>query len=133
QRLHVLVTGGARGIGAAVTRRLQNDGLCVTMLGRSLDAGQALAAEAPDQLYAVAADVSDEREVATAVAQAEAHFGPIQILVNNAGQAQSVPFRKMELALWRHMLDVNLTGTMLCTQKVLPAMLDAGWGRIINV
>lgn len=133
QCLHALVTGGARGIGAAISRRLKNDGLRVTVLGRSLDAGQALTAEAPDQLHAVAADVSDEQQVAKALAQAEARFGPVQLLINNAGQAQSAPFRKMDLALWQQMLDVNLTGTMICTQAVLPAMLGAGWGRIVNV
>lgn len=133
QRLHALVTGGARGIGAAVSRRLKNDGLRVTVLGRSLEAGQRFSAEAPEQLHAVAADVSDEQQVAKALAQAQDRFGPIQLLINNAGQAQSMPFRKMERALWQQMLDVNLTGTMLCTQAVLPAMLDAGWGRIVNV
>lgn len=131
--LHALVTGGARGIGAAVTRRLQQDGVRVTVLGRSLEAGQAFAAAAPEQCHAVAADISDEQQVAQAVANAEARFGPVQLLVNNAGQAQSAPFRKMDAALWQRMIDVNLTGTMLCTKAVLPHMLDAGWGRIVNV
>jgi NAD(P)-dependent dehydrogenase (short-subunit alcohol dehydrogenase family) len=67
------------------------------------------------------------------VRQAQDRYGPIQVLVNNAGQAESAPFAKMDEALWRRMLDVNLTGTMLCTQAVLPDMLQAGWGRIVNV
>lgn len=131
--VHALVTGGGRGIGAAIARRLVADGLQVTVLGRSLQAVQALAAEQPESLHAVAADVADAQDVARAVADAQARFGPVQVLVNNAGQAESAPFLKMELALWQRMLDVNLTGTMLCTQAVLPGMLAAGWGRIVNV
>lgn len=130
---HALVTGGARGIGAAVSRRLKDDGLRVTVLGRDPDAGRAFTAEAPDRLHAVAADVGDEQQVARAVADAEARFGPVQLLINNAGQARSVPFHRMDAVLWQQMLDVNLTGTMICTQAVLPAMLEAGWGRVVNV
>lgn len=131
--LHALVTGGARGIGAAISRRLISGGLRVTVLGRSLEAGRAFASEDPEHLYAVSADVSEAQQVAKALAEAQSHFGPVQLLINNAGQAQSAPFRKMEMALWQRMLDVNLTGTMVCTQAVLPGMLEAGWGRIVNV
>jgi NAD(P)-dependent dehydrogenase (short-subunit alcohol dehydrogenase family) len=81
----------------------------------------------------VAADVADAQQVQQAMHRAQERHGPIQILVNNAGQAESAPFAKMDEALWRRMLDVNLTGTMLCTQAVLPGMLQAGWGRIVNV
>jgi NAD(P)-dependent dehydrogenase (short-subunit alcohol dehydrogenase family) len=123
--LHALVTGGARGIGAAIAQRLVADGLRVTVLSRS--------GAAPHGLHAVAADVADAQQVQSAVLRAQERYGPIQILVNNAGQAESAPFAKMDEALWRRMLDVNLTGTMLCTQAVLPGMLQAGWGRIVNV
>jgi NAD(P)-dependent dehydrogenase (short-subunit alcohol dehydrogenase family) len=81
----------------------------------------------------VAADVTQASQIQAAVRQAQDRYGPIQVLVNNAGQAESAPFAKMDEALWRRMLDVNLTGTMLCTQAVLPDMLQAGWGRIVNV
>ena len=60
-------------------------------------------------------------------------FGPSTILVNNAGQAASAPFPKTDMALWQRMLDVNLTGTFLCTQAALPDMLHAGCGRIVNI
>lgn len=122
---HALVTGGGRGIGAAIARRLAADGLDVTVLGRSLPE--------VDGLHAVAADVADAQQVARAVAAAQERHGPIHILVNNAGQAESAPFAKMDMALWQRMLAVNLTGTMLCTQAVLPGMLAGGWGRIVNV
>lgn len=130
---HALVTGGGRGIGAAVARSLVGRGLRVTVLGRRLDVVQALVAEAPQQLHAVVADVSDAGQVAAALTAAQARFGRVEVLVNNAGQAESAPFLKTDAALWRRMLDVNLTGTMICTQAVLPGMLVSGWGRIVNV
>ncbi|MBV6274373.1 SDR family oxidoreductase [Alcaligenaceae bacterium CGII-47] len=130
---HALVTGGGRGIGAAVAHALLERGYRVTVLGRRLDVVQAFAAQTPDRLHAVAADVADAQMVAQACADAQARFGPIEVLVNNAGQAESAPFLKTDAALWRRMIDVNLTGTMICTQAVLPNMLAAGWGRIINI
>ena len=130
---HALVTGGGQGIGAAVARALVARGMRVTVLGRRLSVVQALADTDPDHLHAVAADVSNAAQVAAALASAKARFGRVDVLVNNAGQAVSAPFHKMDLQLWQQMLDVNLTGTMLCTQAVLPDMLAAGWGRIVNV
>lgn len=130
---HALVTGGGQGIGAAVARALVAQGLRVTVLGRRLDVVTALAQTDPEHLHAVAADVTDATEVVAAMASARARFGGIDVLVNNAGQAVSAPFLKMDAALWQQMLDVNLTGTMVCMQAVLPDMLEAGWGRIVNV
>lgn len=131
--LHALVTGGSRGIGAAIVRRLRADGCRVTILSRTLSSGQQLAATDPEGLHAVAADVADAAQLEQALAQARDRFGPIQVLVNNAGQAESAAFLKMDAALWQRMLDVNLTGPMLCSRAVLPDMLQAGWGRIVNV
>ncbi|AQV94836.1 3-hydroxyacyl-CoA dehydrogenase [Cupriavidus necator] len=136
---HALVTGGGRGIGAAIAHRLLADGASVTLLGR--DAGalqatvQALREVAPAGAVVsfVTADIADADSVARAFANAAEQAGPVSMLVNNAGQAHSAPFLKTDAALWRRMLDVNLTGTFLCTQAALPAMLDAGWGRIVNV
>lgn len=130
---HAVVTGGGRGIGAAIALRLATDGFRVSVLGRRPDALQALAAQQPDRLHAVVANVVDSAQVHAALAQARARFGPVQVLVNNAGQAESAPFLKMDGVLWQRMLDVNLTGTMLCTQAALPDMLSSGWGRIVNV
>ena len=139
QGRHALVTGGGRGIGAAIARRLLEEGASVTLVGRDctvLDAAmRALEPLAADgaALGAAPADITDADEVTAAFAQATAERGPITLLVNNAGQAHSAPFGKTDLALWRRMLDVNLTGTFLCTQAALPAMLEQGWGRIVNV
>ncbi|VVE41642.1 3-hydroxyacyl-CoA dehydrogenase [Pandoraea pneumonica] len=133
--VHALVTGGARGIGEAVARSLLAQGARVTLLGRSestLASGvQALAAFG--DVDWVSADIADAAAVNAAFARATERFGPVQVLVNNAGQAVSAPFGKTDSALWQQMIDVNLTGTFHCIQAALPAMLAAGWGRIVNV
>jgi 2-hydroxycyclohexanecarboxyl-CoA dehydrogenase len=130
---HALVTGGARGIGAAITRMLVAEGARITVLGRDAARLAAFAAEAPAQLHPVAADVTDEVQVDAAFSAARARFGPVAILVNNAGQAESAPFLKTGRALWDRMLAVNLTGAFLCSQAALPDMLAGGWGRIVTV
>ncbi len=130
---HALVTGGGSGIGAAIASTLVQAGLRVTIIGRRLDALQAVAARHPGRVQAVEADVTDSEAIATAFAEAKAQFGPIQVLVNNAGLAHSAPFIKTDAAQWQQMLSVNLTGTFNCTQAALPDMLVAQWGRIINV
>jgi len=132
---HALVTGGARGIGLACARALQQRGATLTLLGRdraALDAAVAdLARHGP--VHAVAADVADEAAVRAAFEQAACQAGPIGVLVNNAGQAASQRFERTDAALWQAMLAVNLTGTYHCIQAALPGMQAAGWGRIVNV
>lgn len=130
---HAVVTGGGQGIGAAIARLLVAHGANVTVLGRKLETVQALAAEQLQQMHAVSADVSDTEQVQAAFASARQRFGPIDILINNAGQASSAPFLKTDLALWNQMLAVNLTGTLLCTQAAVPDMLAAKWGRVVNI
>ena len=127
QGRHALVTGAARGIGAAIARTLAEEGATLTLLGRNADALAALARELPGAHGIAVADVSDERQVREAFEAARA------VLVNNAGQAESAPFAKTSLALWQRMLAVNLTGTFLCAQAALPDMLAAGRGRIVNI
>ncbi|MFG0678379.1 SDR family NAD(P)-dependent oxidoreductase [Delftia sp. WSY_7] len=136
---HALVTGGARGIGMACARALLARGARVTLLGRDGAALEAAVRElggtapAAQMVQSVQADIADEVSVRQAFAQAEAAFGPVQVLVNNAGQASSQKFERTDAALWQAMLAVNLTGTFHCMQAALPGMLAARWGRIINV
>ena len=130
---HALVTGAGQGIGEAIARQLLASGARVTVLGRRAEPLQKLVDEYPGRCQMVLADVANESEVKAAFAQAVSAQGAINILVNNAGQASSTPFMKMDAAHWQQMLAVNLTGTMLCMQQVLPAMAAAGWGRIVNV
>ncbi|MFC5606757.1 SDR family NAD(P)-dependent oxidoreductase [Variovorax soli] len=133
QGRHVVVTGAARGIGAAIARSLVAEGASLSLMGRRREALQQLADTLPGRHAVVVADVADAGSVNAAFAQARAALGPIAILVNNAGQAESAPFLKTSLALWQQMLGVNLTGSFLCAQAALPDMLQARWGRIINI
>ena len=126
---HAVVTGGGRGIGAAVALALAGHGARLTVMGRGLGTLEATAAALPGTARAIACDVTDER----AVADAFAALGPVDILVNNAGAAESAPFARTSLDLWRRMLDVNLTGAFLCTRAALPGMLERGFGRIVSV
>lgn len=130
---HALVTGAGQGIGEAIARQLLARGARVTVLGRRAEPLRKLVDEFAGQCRMELADVASESEVKTAFGQAQQAQGAINILVNNAGQAQSSPFLKMDAAQWQNMLAVNLTGTMLCMQQVLPAMAAAGYGRIVNV
>ena len=131
---HALVTGAARGIGAAIARALAEDGARLTLLGRRRDALQRLADELPGESHGiVVADVSDASQLRSAFDAARTARGPLAILVNNAGQAESAPFGKTSLELWQRMLAVNLTGSFLCAQAALPDMLAAGHGRIVNI
>lgn len=132
---HGVVTGGTRGIGAAVTRMLLSQGARVTFVGRSSDAQSEEVAEIKrcgEAEYA-RADVTDADQVRRAFQNAVERFGPISILVNNAGQGVSAPFLKTDAELWRRLMAVNLDGTYHCTQAALPGMLAEGWGRIVNV
>jgi NAD(P)-dependent dehydrogenase (short-subunit alcohol dehydrogenase family) len=126
---HAVVTGASRGIGLAVARTLLAHGARVTLMARDAEALESAAAALGEGAAWQVVDISIETSVAAAFARA----GAVDILVNNAGQAASAPFAKTDAALWQRMLDVNLTGAYHCIQAALPAMLDAGWGRIVNV
>jgi NAD(P)-dependent dehydrogenase (short-subunit alcohol dehydrogenase family) len=132
---HALVTGGARGIGAAISSVLAEAGANITLLGRNKTNLEQHAAQLREytKVHIEVADVSNPMKIYKAFENAARALGAITILVNNAGQAQSQPVLKTDLELWNTMLEVNLTGTFLCMQAALPYMLQAGWGRIINV
>lgn len=130
---HALVTGASRGIGEAIATRLVGEGAKVTLLGRQQQTLAEAAERLGDQAQFAVADVSDAAAMRAAVAQAEASFGPLQILVNNAGQARSAALHQADDALWHDMLAVNLTGTYNGIRAVLPGMLERDAGRIINV
>ena len=126
---HAIVTGGARGIGAAIATALAQAGARVTIMGRDQAKLESHARALGASHAAIVCDVTDEKAVASAFQKA----GPAQILVNNAGQAKSEKFTNTTREIWDRMLSANLTSTYLCTQAVLPAMLKAGSGRIVNV
>lgn len=132
---HALVTGASRGIGAAIAAALAADGARVSLIGRDAARLDQMAAElgGPDRAIPAVADVSDADSVRQAFVRARGQLGPVHILVNNAGQAASAKFTDTDEALWQRILGVNLTGTYLCTREAVADMLQAGFGRIINI
>jgi NAD(P)-dependent dehydrogenase (short-subunit alcohol dehydrogenase family) len=134
---HAIVTGGGRGIGAAIATELARLGARVTLMGRDVVGlkrhAEALSRDFGTEAAAVPCDVADAVVVAKAFATARARFGDAHILVNNAGQAEGALFTETSPDLWERMLAVNLTGAYLCTREVLPAMLAAAEGRVVNV
>ena len=134
-RQHALVTGAGTGIGAAIAGACVAAGARVSLAGRRRDPLAALQASlGRSQSHVVADfDVTDESKVRAGVAAARGAFGPIDVLVNNAGEAPSAPFAKIDLATWNRVLAVNLTGTFLVTKEVIPDMLAKSCGRVINI
>ncbi len=114
-----MVTGGSRGIGAAVVARLQADGWDTVALSRT--SGD------------VTCDVADPEAVAEAFDRIEAEHGPVLVLVNNAGQRRDGLAIRMSAEDWQAVIDTNLSGAFHCTRRVLSGMLKARWGRIVNV
>ncbi|QPF74617.1 SDR family NAD(P)-dependent oxidoreductase [Roseateles sp. DAIF2] len=126
---HAVITGGGSGIGAAIARRLLDDGHRITLMGRSLERLQAQQRQLGGKVAVQVCDVGDEASVASAFAA----VGQVDILVNNAGQVETAPLAKTSLETWQRLLNVNLTGTFLCSRAVLPGMTQQGFGRIVNV
>jgi NAD(P)-dependent dehydrogenase (short-subunit alcohol dehydrogenase family) len=129
---HALITGGGRGIGAAVARALSGAGAVVTVLGRT-EATLAALVAGGGAAGLITADVTDAASLAAAVAAAEGARGPLDILVNNAGTAESAPFARTERALWDRMLALNLTSVYEAMRLVLPGMAARGWGRVVTI
>lgn len=136
-RHHAVITGGSRGIGAVIAETLARLGASVSLVGRNAEVLQAtanrLSKEHGAKVATAPADVADEAAVKKAIAALKDALGAPTILVNNAGVAISAPFLKSDAAFWRKVLDIDLMGAVYCTQAVLPAMLEAKWGRIINI
>jgi NAD(P)-dependent dehydrogenase (short-subunit alcohol dehydrogenase family) len=131
-----LITGGGRGIGREIALALARQGLAVAVGGRSLDRVSETAADARAlgvRALALELDVTDGEVVRAVHARVAAELGAIDVLVNNAGLAESAPFGRTDPALWDRHLRVNATGPYLCTRQALPDMLARGWGRVINI
>jgi NAD(P)-dependent dehydrogenase (short-subunit alcohol dehydrogenase family) len=134
---HAIVTGASRGIGAAIAATLARLGADLTLMSRSeaalAERAAALRRSSGAKVQAIAVDVTAPDRVTGAFAQASSQLGSPHILVNNAGVAAAAPFAKTDLAMWQQLIEVDLTGPFLCIRQVLPAMIAAGSGRIINV
>src|SRR5829696_4683207 len=132
------ITGGGRGIGRAVALAFAREGARVFVVARTeAEVGRVAAevnAESGKAAAHAACDVADPRSVEEAFAAAREFFGAgIDVLVNNAGVADSSKFAETSDEFWRRHLDINLTGTFYCMRAALPPMVERGWGRIVNV
>jgi 2-hydroxycyclohexanecarboxyl-CoA dehydrogenase len=136
-RRTALVTGGGSGIGRAIAHRLATDGLAVGILDLNKEAADGVAEEVREKRHEVVAlggvDVSDRAQVNDAVQQVRTALGPVLVLVNNAGLTGFKGFLAITDDMWDRIMAVNLSGPFYCTQAVLPDMIDAGWGRIVNI
>ncbi|OBJ05818.1 short-chain dehydrogenase [Mycobacterium sp. 1245499.0] len=118
-----VVTGGASGIGRAVAERLRSDGFQVAVLDLAVT----------DDGFGYGADVTDRAQVDAAIAAIRKAFGPILVLVNAAGVEGFAKFSDMSFEQWSKVIDVNLHGVFHTVQAVLPDMVEAKWGRIVNI
>ncbi|GAC1402616.1 MAG: SDR family NAD(P)-dependent oxidoreductase [Mycobacterium sp.] len=118
-----VVTGGGSGIGRAVANRLRADGFHVATIDLNPS----------DDEFGQIADVTDRAQVDTAMAAIRTHLGPVTVLINAAGLDGFKPFTDITFEEWQKVVDVNLNGVFHCTQAALPDMVDAGWGRIVNI
>jgi NAD(P)-dependent dehydrogenase (short-subunit alcohol dehydrogenase family) len=118
-----VVTGGGSGIGAAVAQRLRADGLHVAVIDLNPS----------DAEFAYTADVTDRTAVDDALTAIRAQLGPVTVLVNAAGLEKFKRFTDVTFDDWQRVIDVNLNGVFHCVQAVLPDMIEAGWGRIVNI
>jgi len=132
---HALITGAGTGIGAAIATAAARAGARVSLAGRRAEPLLALAASlaGAETCPLSGFDVTEPARIVAGLAAARQAFGPIDILINNAGEAPSAPFAKTDLATWTRALDVNLTGTFLVTREVVPDMLAKRAGRVINI
>ncbi|MDV7354310.1 3-oxoacyl-ACP reductase FabG [Rhodococcus oxybenzonivorans] len=118
-----VVTGGSSGIGRAIVERLRKDGYQVAVLDLA----------PTDSAFEYKVDVTDRAQIDGALTEIRNELGPITILVNGAGLELYKRFGNITFDNWRRVIDVNLNGVFHCVQAVLPDMVDAGWGRIVNI
>jgi NAD(P)-dependent dehydrogenase (short-subunit alcohol dehydrogenase family) len=134
---HAIITGGGRGIGAAIATALAERGANLSLLGRDMDRLHRTAEAIRDRYeYKVQThqvDVSDAASVQKVFRDAINQLGEAYILVNNAGQAQAGGLEQTTAELWQRMIGVNLSSAFYCTQQVLPTMAKAGAGRVVNI
>jgi 2-hydroxycyclohexanecarboxyl-CoA dehydrogenase len=136
ERRVAFVTGAARGIGRAIALALAADGRAVVVADLLEDAaaGTAAAVEASGvPALSVRLDVTDRQSVDDAMTQITAALGPVGVLVNCAGWDELKPFLDTDEDFWDRVIDINFRGVLRTTKAVLPGMVDAGWGRIVNI
>jgi NAD(P)-dependent dehydrogenase (short-subunit alcohol dehydrogenase family) len=128
-----LVTGASQGIGAACAAALSAYGHRVALVSRNREALEGLARRLPNESLVLPTDLLDPHALEAAFAAVESMWGPVEVLVLNAGAAMSAPVVKTSDDDWQRMLDLNLTAPFRCLRRALPAMTYAGWGRVVVV
>jgi len=131
-----LVTGAAAGIGKACAKRLAAEGIAVGILDLDKDACEAVVAEIEGdggRAMSLQASICEREQVRAAVQALRDNFGPVTIVVNNAGISNFIPFEELTDDDWGIMFEVNTKGTFIVTQEVLPDMKAANWGRVVNI
>jgi NAD(P)-dependent dehydrogenase (short-subunit alcohol dehydrogenase family) len=128
-----LVTGASKGIGTACARALSEAGHRVALVSRDADALKQVADTLPGESLVVTADVLDPEALDAAFARVEREWGPVEILVVNAGASMSAPLVKTSDEDWQRMIDLNLTAPFRCLRRALPAMTEAGFGRVVVI
>jgi 2-hydroxycyclohexanecarboxyl-CoA dehydrogenase len=131
-----VVTGAGSGIGRGIAIRLAQDEAAIAVWDLNSAGAEETAQMIRDnggKAIAVTVDCSDKAAIQAAAARTRAELGPITILVNNAGIAPFVPYLEVSDELWDKVIRINLTGPHYCTREIIPDMLAAGWGRIINI
>jgi len=128
-----LVTGAANGIGRAIAQRFVDEGARVVVADLDLPRAEQLAQGLGERALAVALDVADENQVDAAFTRAEQHFGPVSLLVNNAGHVHQSPFEQIAVADFDRMIAVHLRGSFLCARRAIGPMLSARRGVIVNM
>jgi 2-hydroxycyclohexanecarboxyl-CoA dehydrogenase len=131
-----VVTGAARGLGRAIALRLARDGAAVSVWDLNLDGANETAQLIRDsggRATACGGSSAKTADIAAAVAQTHAELGKITILVNNAARSPFCKFSELTEEIWDDLMEVNLKGPFLCCKAIIPDMLEAGWGRIINI
>ncbi|MCX5374831.1 SDR family oxidoreductase [Streptomyces sp. NBC_00015] len=131
-----VVTGGARGIGRGIATVLAAKGAAVAVWDLNTEGAEKTAAEiraAGGTAVAISGDAADAPAVARSAARTREVLGPVTILVNNAGTTAYEPFTSISEASWDRMIAINLKGPFLVTQELIPDMVEAGWGRIVNI
>ena len=128
-----LITGGGRGIGKAIAFAFARQGARVALAARTREQLEQTAEEIGANAIALVCDVADPESVSRMFSEMRERFGDADILVNNAGIAESATLVTTTDELWHRHLAINLSGTFYCTRAALPAMLNKGWGRVINV
>jgi 2-hydroxycyclohexanecarboxyl-CoA dehydrogenase len=131
-----VVTGGASGLGRAISIQLAKDGAAVAVWDLAQKGAQEtvdMITKAGGRAIACAGDASSPDGIASALTRTRKEFGPVTILVNNAAITGFCPFLDLTEDMWDRMMRINLKGPFLCTQAIVPDMLAAGWGRIVNI